>query len=187
MWPRADKLPGRPVDRSVQELEVPLLECTKPVLTWALVGRRETMSSFDLVSQYLKQGLREDESGSIRTGAVALKIRREDHDGHASCDGKPDFHAYAVIQTRAVQDGDHAVDEAQPLTIHLEQAAALAVVDEIFLVSVAERKKDGIRTYLAREPSGNMCPQRSIVSGKQPVRDIVENRGNLLSAGEWDA
>ena len=147
---RAEKLPGRPVDCSVEALQVPLLECTKPVLTWTLVGRCATMSSFDLVSQYFQQRLGEDESGSIRTGTVALKIRGEDHDGHASCDGKPDFHAYPVVQTGAMQDSDHAVDPAQPLTIHIEQPTALAFIDEIFFIGIAERKKNRIRTYLFR-------------------------------------
>jgi hypothetical protein len=55
-----------------------------------------------------------------------------------------------------MQDRDHAVDAAQPLTIHLEQATALAFVDEVFFIGIAERKKDRVRTYLERESSSSM-------------------------------
>jgi hypothetical protein len=65
-----------------------------------------------------------------------------------------------------MQDSDHAVDEAEPRTVHFEQAAALAFVYEVLFVGIAERKKDRIRADLARESHSNVCPQCSIVSGK---------------------
>lgn len=115
------------------------------------------VSSLDFVSQNLQQRLGEDERWSVGTGAESLKIRREDHDGHAARDGESDFHAYSVIQTGAMQDSNHAVNSAQPLTVHVEQTAALAFVDEVFFIGIAERKEDCIRTCLARELLSSVC------------------------------